>query len=383
MHYFIYPTKDAWISSGSNRATTGVSERDQNYGQDQILELKKVYSNNSFDYQTRALVQFDLNESGNSISQSIVNGDITNPKFYLRMYEAEGTQELSTEYKLSAHAVSQSWDEGTGKFGDVPKVTNGVSWENRQNIPGATEVTWSNANGTKAHGVATHSVSSSVQSFSYQSPDIEMDITDMAKAWLSGSQPGGFDNHGLLLRFSGSQEHTASADGTYTTGNLKFFSTNTHTIYPPKLEVRWDSHTASLGNNTGSLTQLTMSGVDNYLYVKGLRDYYKETEKVRFRIGARKRYIDKTFSTSLATHTGSYVPEGSGSYSIIDQATGEKIVPFSSYTSMSCSPTDGMYFDQWLNTFQPNRVYKILLKLTDNDNNEYIYDEDYEFKVVK
>jgi hypothetical protein len=42
-----------------------------------------------------------------------------------------------------------------------------------------------------------------------------------------------------------------------------------------------------------------------------------------------------------------------------------------------------MYFDQWLNTFQPNRVYKILLKLTDNDSGEYIFDEDYEFKVIK
>ena len=49
MYKFIYPTKDAWISSGSNKATTGVSERDQNYGQDQILELKKVYYNNSFE----------------------------------------------------------------------------------------------------------------------------------------------------------------------------------------------------------------------------------------------------------------------------------------------------------------------------------------------
>ena len=124
-----------------------------------------------------------------------------------------------------------------------------------------------------------------------------------------------------------------------------------------------------------------MSGVDNYLYVKGLRDRYKETEKVRFRVGARKRYISRTFSTSIATHTGSFVPEGSGSYSILDQSTGETIVPFSSYTSMSCSPTDGMYFDQWLNTFQPNRTYKILLKLKDNDGTETTYDDSFEFIV--
>ena len=29
------------------------------------------------------------------------------------------------------------------------------------------------------------------------------------------------------------------------------------------------------------MTELTMSGVDNYLYVKGLREYYKEPEKVK------------------------------------------------------------------------------------------------------
>ena len=34
-----------------------------------------------------------------------------------------------------------------------------------------------------------------------------------------------------------------------------------------------------------------------------------------------------------------------------------------------------------MNTFQPNRVYKILLKLTTDDNQEYIYDDDSEFKT--
>ena len=49
MHHFIYSTKDSWISSGSNH-TTGVTETDQNYGQDSIIELKKNFWNLSFDY---------------------------------------------------------------------------------------------------------------------------------------------------------------------------------------------------------------------------------------------------------------------------------------------------------------------------------------------
>jgi hypothetical protein len=314
MHYFIYPIKDTWISSGSNKGTTGVSEKDQNYGQDQILELKKVYYNSSFDYQTRVLVQFDLNETGNSISQSIVDGKITDPRFYLRLYEGEGTQELSTEYKLAALPISQSWNEGTGKWGANPKITNGASWENRQNVPGATEVTWSNANGTPARGVATHSAYPSSQSFSYQSGDIEMDITDMARAWLSSS----IDNNGLVLRFSGSQEDANNSDGSYTTGHLHYFSTNTHTIYPPKIEVRWDDHSACVNAVTASMNELTMSGVDNYLYVKGLREFYKEKEKVRFRVGSRKRYIDRTFFTSPVEYTGLILRPVKPSYHLVN-----------------------------------------------------------------
>ena len=43
MHYFIFPTKDTFISSGSNTSTTGDSERDQNFGQDSILEINPSF----------------------------------------------------------------------------------------------------------------------------------------------------------------------------------------------------------------------------------------------------------------------------------------------------------------------------------------------------
>ena len=61
MIYSIFATKDSWISSGSNRVT-GITETDQNFGQDQILEIKKSFFNQAFEYPTRALIQFDLTE---------------------------------------------------------------------------------------------------------------------------------------------------------------------------------------------------------------------------------------------------------------------------------------------------------------------------------
>ena len=78
--------------------------------------------------------------------------------------------------------------------------------------------------------------------------------------------------------------------------------------------------------------------------------------------------------------TGSFIPEGSGSYSIVDVATNETVVPFSPYTSMSCDDT-GTYFIQWMNGFYPNRKYKIQYKLNFDDNQEVIYDDGFEFIV--
>jgi len=372
MHHFIFPTSDAWISSGSSHID-GTSYTDANFGQDEILEVKKEFWNSSFDYPTRALINFTGTDFTN-MSQSIVVGDITSPTFHLRLYEAEGNSDLSTEYKLLSQPLSQSWDEGRGKFGDSPKVTNGISWKNRNYPDGGTAVSWSNADGTTSYGGAVHSVSSSVQSFSYESPDVELDISDMVNGWLGGE----ITNNGLLLRFSGSQETNST-----TFGKLKFFSRNTHTIYAPKLEVRWDDHKPCTGSNTGSLLPITMSGaVDNYLYMKNIKESYKENEKVKFRVGVRKQYIQKTFSTSVQTASGSYIPEGSGSYSIVDMATGETTVPFSAHTSMSCDSTSN-YFIQWLNGFYPNRAYKILFKLKLDDGQEQIFDNDFEFIVRK
>jgi hypothetical protein len=138
-----------------------------------------------------------------------------------------------------------------------------------------------------------------------------MDVTNVVEQWVAGN----LHNFGFLLKFSGSlsASYSASIDNPksfpnggselddQTFGQLKFFSNDTNTIYSPKLEVRWNDmnwHTGSTEISSGSLNELTMSGAtDNYLYMIGLKDSYKETDKVKFRVGARKRYIQKTFDT--------------------------------------------------------------------------------------
>ena len=349
MHRFFFTTKDATINSGSN-SITGEDFTDKNVGQDEVLELKKIFFNREFHYPTRVLLQFDADEIETFISSSeIYKGSY---KTNLRLWETQGT-----------YPVSESWDEGVGKESDRPKTTDGVSWKYRQN-KASVQNTWATAGGSYIAGDEV------TQSFSAESPDINMDITTITKKWFSGTN----NNYGLLLRFSGSAE---TSTGSFE--DLKFFSRQTNTIYSPKIELKWDDHLPATGSNTGSLSSLDLSGnVENYVYPMHVREAYKETEKVKFRFGARKRYIDKTFSTSVQSVSGSYFAEGSASYSIIDLATNESVVPFSAYTTMSCD-TVSPYFMQDLNGFEPNRAYKILIKVKHNDDQKIIYDDDFEF----
>ena len=120
MHHFIFPTQDTWISSGSS-IETGLSLKDKNFGQDEILELKKEFDTNIFEYQTRVLINFAGTDFNNLKSQ-VDDGTIpSTAKYYLRLYEAEGNKELSTDYDLVAFPLHQAWEEGSGKFEDNPK----------------------------------------------------------------------------------------------------------------------------------------------------------------------------------------------------------------------------------------------------------------------
>ena len=87
MHKYFFTTKDTFINSGSN-TITGEDFKDKNVGQDEVLELKKVFFDRAFHFPTRVLLQFDTDEIENYISSSVLPHDY---KLNLRLYETEGT----------------------------------------------------------------------------------------------------------------------------------------------------------------------------------------------------------------------------------------------------------------------------------------------------
>ena len=397
MYKFIYPTKDSYIYELN-------TNKEKNFGGDDSLILKKdIEGDLNVNAVSRIILQFDLSE----ISKSVSSGNITNPNYYLRLYQKRSF-ELAPTYQLNAYALSQSWEEGTGYTEQNPNQSDGVSWlrgneyfdNTNWHVGGIDSVEigldsasksidslhlhldtgsrspgggiWYDEGGIDIPGGDIAGISS--QSFSYQSADIEMNVNNIVNKWLDGTR----NNHGVILKWSGSQE-----DSENYSGDIEYFSIDSDSVYSPTIEVRWDNHLPCTGSNTGSLTQLTIDGTeDNYLYMINLRDTYRETEIPKFRVGSRKRYQTKSTSTSKSTTSTLFIPEGSGSYSIIDIITGKTIIPFGSNSLLSCDSKSN-YFKQDLKSFIANRKYRITLRLQTNDNRKLIFDQDFDFKVVK
>ena len=368
-YYFIYPSKDSYIYELNDNS-------EKNFGGDNNLILKKdIDGTGTLNGVSRILLEFNLTE----LSKSIVSSDIpTDAKYYLKLYEQKSS-ELSSEYSLASFPLSQSWNEGSGYTIQDPNIRNGVSWlrgdETLRDTTWSAGVTDYSSTGSRTVGGGVYHLDKGIssQSFSNQSPDINMDVTNIVNNWLGGTN--NIPNNGLVLKWSGSQESSADYSG-----DINFFSVNSDSIYSPKIEVVWDGHT-TIGE-TG-LTQLTIDGTkDNYLHMIDFKNTYKESEIVKFRVGGRERYQTKSTSLTKSTTKPNYVPEGSGSYSIVDVETGKTLIPFGDYTLFS-SDSGSNYFKQDLKTFINNRNYKILLKLKSDNGTVKVFDNDYIFKVVK
>lgn len=391
MIYSVFPTKDTTIFENSSSMNTGI---------DEILEVTKLISQSAAPYgdkiyNSRVLMQFDMA----SISQSIQDGTIgkSNLKFYLNLYISEAT-DLPYSYGLEARAVSQSWEMGIGRLNHYPVTKEGASWTYRDGANAgnawataswavASSGSWTTGSYTETVGDTTGAGQAgegvtvggggtwhtgtdyyASETFTYESGDVRMDITDMCKKWISGS----ITNHGVLLKRSGSEERDSKSRG-----SLKFFSRDTHTIYSPKLEICWSDRSFS----SGTLDPLDILDKDTIVYMRHNNGKYKENTRTRFRVYGREKWPAKSFTTSSVELTVKYLPSSSY-YCIKDAHTDEVVVPFDTkYTAISCD-SNGNYFDLHMDGLQPERHYRFVYKVVSGSRVEF-YDKDYLFKVVR
>ena len=378
-YYSIFPEKDSTIYSHPNR--TGL-----NTGRDEVLELLEEKSSTAeLYYPSRFLIKFKNTEI-KDIIENKTNGIPFNT--HLEVFSTEH-KALHSNHIVQVYAVSQSWDEGTGRFKNNPSSSNGVTWDMRTDTGSSARAIWATSS------FATNSTGSSCDfmvsgggtwwtgtnyvaetSFSNaDNLDLDINVTNLVKFFSASyyqgaTYPTGIENEGFIIK----KPIATECDASSSFGELQYFSADTHTIYPPKLTFKWDDSSYS---HSGT----TLTSGDIFLTLYNNKEEFQRKSKQRFRLTTRKRYPDRAFVTSSNYLDTQYLPTTSY-YSLRDATTDEVVIPFdTSYTKLSAD-SDGMYFDLWMEGLQPERYYKLQFRV-DNTDGINIYDEDYYFKVVR
>ena len=238
-------------------------------------------------------------------------------------------------------------------------------------LSGSTETIQINAAGYYKNAGGGNWYTSSLSNTSYSkeftkyNSNLSVEVTDYVSDWMSGLRP----NNGFIIKRPASQE-----SGSVRYGSSKFFSNDTHTIYVPTLEVRWDDSVF----NTGSLSELAADDIT--LYMKNLNSEYKELSKARIRVVGRETYPARSFTDSNPYTTIKYLPETTY-YQVRDVDTNQVLIPYdTTYTKVSCDST-GNYFDFWFNTLQPERYYQFEFRVDRTGKKQYF--DGFIFKVVR
>ena len=366
--YKIFPSADAAIYS---------AQPAQNTGLDEILEVGSKNNKTPLNFfvdpvPEQPLLDDDLRRSlvlfSNEDLDTLKSYTTGSWKTYLKLYLANA-ENLNTTYSVEIRQVSQSWNMGTGKRSDAPQTRNGVCWYNTGSFVSASNNWSQNRSAYLTPGGGSWTDLYATQSFTYTvNKDIDVDVTNIVSTWFSSSA----NNAGFILKFP---DYIEQDPLSYI--NLSFFSVDTHTIYPPALEIRWDDSSYS----TGSLSVINNSNTVVTL-ANNQNTYKYGTKKYRFRVNSRDKYPQRVFTTSSLYTTNKALPETSY-WALQDAKTDDIVVDFDTdYTKISCDATSS-YFDMYMNGLEPERYYKVLIKTVLSDGESYEIDNNLIFKIVR
>lgn len=285
----------------------------------------------------RAVLQFspaDIAKLKTFASQSVSGSWQANLQMFLA-----SAQNLNTTYSLDVFALTQPWEMGTGQFAQVPESQNGVNWI--YTGPYGNSPLWNNT------GSSYSTSYTGSQFFDYMSnKDINMNISDIMNGWFSAS----IANYGVVVKHPNYIEANTSS---YV--DLKFFSVDTHTIYPPTIQFKWeDAYYYPQGANYALTDQITITLANN-------PGQFRQDQVYKMRTAVRYTYPPRTFSTQSAYLNQLYLSEQT-CWALQDVKTEEMVVDFDPKFTKLSADSIGNYFTLYTKGLEVNRFYRILIK---------------------
>lgn len=329
--YRIFPSQDAAVYSEFPLMNTGI---------DEILEVGN-YVSDTTPQVARTYIQF--------ANQDVISAvDLTGGTYTasLGLYMAK-VSNLASTTPIEVYALTGSWQNGTGRFGDVPQTTDGVSWTS---------------------SLASGSFITS-QSFGYRTGlDFNANVTEAVKEWYVNP----YTNNGFVLKLSGSFEFSPSSS---LQPDFRYFSVDTNTIYPPYLEFKWNDR---IYNSSGSIYPI-IGDTELLCDIDNLGSYYPGSIQ-RFYVNCRPQYPPRFFTTA-SLYTQKYLMPSASYYSVVDLKTNDIIFDFDEATAISVSPS-ASYFEVNMNGLQPERWYQIQIKTEISGSTLILSNPNNSFKVI-
>lgn len=376
--YRIFPDKTATLYSRYPLFNTGL---------DEIMEVDSYYIGDT-SYVARSLIAFNTQEQKTLIEGEIssslaeVGSHYLNFSASLKAYLADGN-EAPIEYTVEALPVYDDWSRGTGRFGDIPYATDGVNWiyanpSEYWTNPPAPNTTASYSASADVVGGTWYTGSGGINLYHSQfhsvnsTHDLDIDVTKSVKLHYShsiGQTLYGIPNNGFILKLTGSLEFQNTRN-TF----LKYYSANTHTIYPPFLEFKWNDY-----SRTTTLQEVTDDSV--VITLVNNKSVYTDEGKQRFRLKVRPQHPVRTFATS-STYLTNYVLPATTYWGLRDENTEEMVIDFDPVYTKINADNNGNYFDVYMNGLQPERYYRVLIR-TEIDGTTTVHDNSNVFKVVR
>jgi hypothetical protein len=253
-------------------------------GADPVLSIFAVKSNLSGTYElARSLIKFPLTElSGKIFTEGTIPS--SSVSYYLKMFDMKHGETTPTSFDLFVYPLSRSWDEGTGVEMDGIDV-GFCNWTDATSTQ-----TWT----MTGSDYITASFGSASQHFDRGQEDLEVDITSVVNAWLTG----GLSNNGLIVKLGTTEEYNN------TDYYIKEFHGRESKFIEslPYIEARWSNVKK---DNRGNFAFNQNNNLYLYNFVRG--QLVNLTEPILVRL---QDHVIGTSASYSATITASFVETG-------------------------------------------------------------------------
>jgi len=395
--YKLFPSQDATIYSLFPNMNTGL---------DEVIEATET----SFAYSTpnpqtsRFLMNFSETEIDDLLDNKlkITSGSISSSKFLdndywrvnLQCFIATSTG-LQADTTVECYPISGAWDMGTGRYLDDPLQTNGTSWywrdysgsslwstqnyspfstgsytgssPNNSVNPYAGGATWWTGSTQPWFNSNLYPISASVTFGFFDTKDLNLNVTNIVRARSTGS----ISADGFILKQAVEFIYDKEVQP-----ELKYFSRDTHTIYPPALQFSWRDYSF----NTGSSTQTILNTLPATVTLAQNPGTFYPQSFNRFRVNIRPEFPIQLWQTSSVYLNNYYLPTASY-WAIKDLDTNEMVIDFDTQFTQLSADASSSYFDVYMNGLEPERYYAILIK-SEIAGTTQVFDDQYYFKVI-